>query len=776
MISHSLKKSSFLIVTMLILQVFLPFMDYLINPRVNAASVTVVYHGPVKYGLSTVGDFTVNGIQAFCIEHDKPTPPTGSNNNGGSVYNNQKIAAALYWGWGGSENIFGADRDRGIVVTSLILSRLYTGEDSGGKSIPGYSTLWNKAQLEDIPDRDISFSQTDIDSSVSGDVQRTETITFQADTANTISFNLPSAVTLHNLTTKKIQSGGTVSLKGGDSFYLTAPLSYDKDFNTGNLKGSLKEFVPILYKMTNSSLQTLSHGVTIDPLQTASFTAHFEARQAKINVLHRDAYNNTLLDSDSYSKNIGSKYSYSPRAQISYQGNDYVPTSTAGRSGTVTEDITITFFYDLQRNITVLHKDARDGSLLARTDEEKSRGDEYSYSPRTDLRKGKYTYRPLSTATRSGIVQDRNLIITFLYDVPLIETGLKKIQIYTAPAADKLPIKLELNKTDNYDDSVPDMETARVNVNLYKGTTLIQSNPYTAKSLPTKIDMEIPSKYLTVNTKAPYTVKLEGYNPNDIDIASDARTLTTDGYTSSEKRLRAYAEDQSSLGYTGVVMTEREVRENMVLYFENLSLKFKKIEKKRTGYGFNTPIQVNYSNDLGGTINTSYNMQLPKQLVDTYVNYPVTNDQAVVTLDKVLTDTITTGQKRTTNNMFELPHVNVERETGYLFTDQQVAAKDKRIKKALRDGGRKFYTPIWGDLGTYPIMFESTIPIGVNKVHTEINDNLEIFAFMYGHMDSPTTKQDGIFLSPVNPSDPLFPDSWTDQDIKEFNIWNKKVN
>ncbi|MBH0158739.1 hypothetical protein IHV10_20350 [Fictibacillus sp. 5RED26] len=737
------------------------------------AETKVEYLGKATYGLYTVGVFKVNGEPAFCIDHDKSTPGTGASYKPGNLYENEKVKAILYYGAYGPENIVG-NGTAGIVATTIALDSVVNDNHSSGRnSIPGYSDLMAHAANEDAPVSDISFSKDNVSSSVSGNKQVSESVVFKADPKNSIDIPVPSGVTMH--IAGDTHTNKTVKVNGGQSFYFSAALNFDDTITFNNLKPSLGKYQPILF-LPNGTTQRLSAGLTTDPSPLEKLTVHFEARQAKINVLHRDAYNNTLLDSDSYSKNIGSKYSYSPRAQISYQGNDYVPTSTAGRSGTVTEDITITFFYDLQRNITVLHKDARDGSLLARTDEEKSRGDEYSYSPRTDLRKGKYTYRPLSTATKSGVVQDRNLIITFLYDVPLIETGLKKIQIYTAPAADKLPVKLELNKTDNYDDLVPDMETARVNVNLYKGTTLIQSNPYTAKSLPTKIDMEIPSKYLTVNTKAPYTVKLEGYNPNDIDIASDARTLTTDGYTSSEKRLRAYAEDQSSLGYTGVVMTEREVRENMVLYFENLSLTFKKIEKKRTGYGFNTPIQVNYSNDLGGTINTSYNMQLPKQLVDTYVNYPVTNDQSIVTLDKVLTDTSTTGQKRTTNNMFELPHVNVERETGNLFTDQQVAAKDKRIKKALRDGGRKFYTPIWGDLGTYPIMFESTIPIGVNKVHTEINDNLEIFAFMYGHMDSPTTKQDGIFLSPVNPSDPLFPDSWTDQDIKEFNLWNKKVN
>ncbi|MBH0167156.1 hypothetical protein IHV12_19715 [Fictibacillus sp. 7GRE50] len=699
---------SLLMIATLLFQFFLPLLELSkLIKKVDAASATVVYHGSITYGLSTVGDFTVNGQQAFCIEHSKATPPTGTPNNGGNIYDNKKIAAALYWGWGGDGNIFGSDRNRGIVVTSLVLSEIYTGVEDGGKGIPGYSTLFNKAQSRDVPLAALEFSKASMNSFVEGNIQRTETIRFNADATNKVSFSLPSMLTLHNLTTKRTQSGGTVTLKGGDSFYLTAPLNYDKDFSTGALKGTMKEYSPILYKMTNSSLQVLAKGGWFDPTNTASFTAHFEARQSKINVHHRDAYTKKLIASESYTKDIGFKY---------------------------------------------------------------------SFSPRKDLKKGEYTYRPISNEVQSGTLGPEDITLTFYYDVPLIGAGLEKIQIYTAPAKEKLPVKLKLNRANIYNEELPELKEAKVSVNLYKGNTLIQSNPYTAESLPTSIDMAIPSHYLTVNLKAAYTVKLEGFDPNEIDIPTDARSITTDGYTSSEETITVDAGNQTNLEYTGVVMTEREVGKDMVLFYENLLLSFKKQEKKRTGYGFDAPINAQYSNDLGGVLDTGFNMKISNKLVDSYVSYPIDSGLATVPFDQTESNVSASGIKRTTTKQFELPHVNVERETGYLFSDQQVAAKDSRIKKALRDGGRKFYTPIWGDLGNYPLEFNSTKPIGVNRVNAVIKDNLDIFAFMYGHMDSPTTKQDAILLSPVNPSDPLYPDSWTEQDIEEFKIWNKKVN
>ncbi|WP_446923617.1 hypothetical protein, partial [Listeria monocytogenes] len=60
--------------------------------------------------------------------------------------------------------------------------------------------------------------------------------------------------------------------------------------------------------------------------------------------------------------------------------------------------------------------------------------------------------------------------------------------------------------------------------------------------------------------------------------------------------------------------------------------------------------------------------------------------------------TTTAGGVTTTSVAYELPHIQVERQTGHLFSDYQVKAKDKRIQFAMRDGGHKFYLPIWMDL------------------------------------------------------------------------------
>ncbi len=56
--------------------------------------------------------------------------------------------------------------------------------------------------------------------------------------------------------------------------------------------------------------------------------------------------------------------------------------SVTKKEGTLgNKDVTITFYYKLERTITVLHKDNRDGTLLKKEVYTKYRGDTYSYSP-----------------------------------------------------------------------------------------------------------------------------------------------------------------------------------------------------------------------------------------------------------------------------------------------------------------------------------------------------------------------------------------------------------
>ncbi|WP_199880497.1 thioester domain-containing protein [Bacillus massiliglaciei] len=739
------------------------------NHVAQAAGPKVEYLGNVSYSYYTVGKFKVDGEYAFCVDHKKSSPPTGSSYSGGSVYNNESIRAILYYGYGGDGNIVG-NGDAGLVATSLALDSIMNGDYSSGKStVPGYDKLMDHASKKDAPSTSASFSKSEVKTSISGNLQKSETIKFNADEKNSIKVNVPSGVTLH--LGNKSYTNKAVTIKGGQSFYLTAGLDYGKDVSFSNIKPSMGTYQSILFVPSSSSQQRLAQGLVKDPVSLKKLTVDFEVRQKKITVQHIDKHTNKLLSSSSYTRNIGSSYDFSPKNSIVDGENKYLPVDKKSKSGKLgNSNLTLKFYYNLERTITVRHIDARDNRLITSNSYKKLRGETYSYGPKTNLKKGSYTYRPLSKDKKTGTVGANNITLDFYYDVPLIKAGLEKIQVYTAPANKGLPVKVDLSKENIYPASNGDMNDAKLDVSLYQGSTKVDTKTYTAKSLPEKIDFKVPASRLSVNQKRAYTVKLEGYSKDEIDVISNAASITTDGYTSSQKTLNV---SDTSLSFTGVIMTERAVGKNMVVFNETLQANLKKLDKKLTGYGFEYPVDIVYRNDLEQKINSKFEIYVPKSLVDSYLSYPVSNDCYKIRFDE--TNQIESKNQKvlTTTKRFELPEVNIEKRTGHLFTSSQVADGDSRIKHEIIDGGRKFYTPIWGDLGTYQLEVKNVEPLGVHKINVSIKQNLDIYAYMYGHMDSKTGKQDAIYLRPINADDPNYPANWTAEDKRRFEEWSQ---
>jgi hypothetical protein len=742
--------------------------------NVDAASPKVEYLGQVRYGDYIVGKFKVNGEIAFCVDHAKPTPPTGASYGGGNAYKNEKIRAILYYGYGGPGNELG-NSDVALVATSIALDSIMNGNYSSGRdSIPGYKKLMKHAEAKDAPSTSIGFNKKNVTSKVSGSVQKSETIVFKADSKNSIKLHIPDKVTLHK--DGKKYSGKTVTIKGGQSFYLTAPLDYGKDVKFQKVKPSLGKYQSLLFTASNSNYQRLGSGLLTDPEPVTDLNVKFEVRQKKINVEHIDKYTKKVLEKESYTRNIGTNYSFKPKSSIEKNGDKYIPVDKKSKTGTLgNKDVTLKFYYNLQRKVTVKHVDARDNRIIKTESDLYVRGDKYSYKPKTDLKKGDYTYRPLSNEVQKGEIGTKNITLTFYYDVPLIKTGLKKIQIYTEKSTKGLPVKVYLEKENIYPDDVNDMSKEKIKVSIYQGKKTVASKEYTAKSLPTKFEMKIPADNLSVNEKKAYTVKLEGYSKFAFDVESNKVSLTTDGYTSSEKTINANPLKENNLTYKGVVMTEREVGKDMKVFDEVLNIPLKSLSKMRTGYGFEMPVNFSYSNDIGTwSGDFGVDMLVPTEIVDnSYIEYPVQKKIATVSLEKTSSTKTKYDESVSIKSLYELQHINVEKRTGHLFSDEQVKNKDKRIKFDLVNGNRKFYLPIWGHVGEYPLKVESNGPIGVNQVKFVINHELNVFAHMIAHMDSETLKEDAILIKPVNSNDPFpkgLPEGWTESDVN----WIKK--
>ena len=749
----------------------------------EARSAKIEYIGKVTSSTgSTVGRFKVNGQWAFCVDHAKTSPPSNTLYDSGSIYNNESIRAILYYGYGGIGNEIGTSNDAWVATTLALDSVMNNNDSAYRRKIPGYSILMDHAQKKDAPSTDASFSKSSVTSSVSGDRQVSETITFNADYRNSITLAVQSGTTI--VVDGKSYTNGNVTINGGQSFYITAPLDYSNNVVYSNIKPSLKIYQSILYMPTSSKYQRLGQGMEQDPPPIQNLSVEFKARQRNITVLHKNRHDGSILLQENDKKNIGSNYTYYPKNPLYKDGTTFIPESTNSKSGTVpNQDLTIEFWYNAQQNITIQHIDNRDGSIISQENEKKNRGEQYSYSPKNDLKKGDYTYRPISNQVQSGTVGNSDITIKFYYDVPLIKAGLKKIQIYTEQADKGLPVKVEIDKKYIYDENIADMSNSKIKLGLYDNSNNeVISKEFTAKTLPEMLDMTIPSTKLKKDSSKSYTLKIEGYDSNMVDVISNAMSLTTDGYTSSEKIIKVDSSKQDNLSYRGVVMTEREVGKNMKVYYETLDIPLERIKRMRTGYGFEVPLDLTYINEIGSNdLDFSFDFKAQDEIVDkSYIEYSSKNGVSTVALENTSKKSSTNNNVTISKQKFELQHINVEKRTGALFNDNQVNNQDSRIQYDLIDGGRKFYLPIWARIGDYQANVESTKDIGINKINVEIGYDINIYAHMYAHMDSESILDDAIILEPIDSDNPFpngIPKGWTKENLDALNeMLDEKLN
>ena len=231
----------------------------------------IEYTGPSEYAGRMVGNFFFNGERAFCLEHSKLSPETGTPVET-SPYENDMIKTVLYYGWDGKGNIF-TDEAEGVVRTSSALSVLYSGDNENGQMLA--QPLLDYAAANLITDMNIYFSKESVTASIAGDQQKTEEITVNGDARNTVSFSLPEQVVLHNKTTGE-ETGGEVTVKGGDVFFLTAPLNGAADFSTGILKGSMGYCQPLFLKTSDDEVQDLIAMWWKDPDHTTSLSVTWQ--------------------------------------------------------------------------------------------------------------------------------------------------------------------------------------------------------------------------------------------------------------------------------------------------------------------------------------------------------------------------------------------------------------------------------------------------------------------------------------------------------------------
>ena len=220
---------------------------------------------------------------AYCLEASKKSPSAGKY-PAQVIENNEAVRKILYYGFGGPgydqaikemytvelnscvPDDFGEKHgnfdDGAYLFTHIWLSYAYGGDLMGlnlkdfnakwpnadGNSGYGDNILWGYNWLMNQPDIGYAYFSPSQDGGVTASfkaefdkvnkLQKTNTVKLEGTSHSTIQVPLQNNVTLYNVTKGTMQTGGTATVNGGESFYLTAPCKNSpENYKSGNIAG-----------------------------------------------------------------------------------------------------------------------------------------------------------------------------------------------------------------------------------------------------------------------------------------------------------------------------------------------------------------------------------------------------------------------------------------------------------------------------------------------------------------------------------------------------------
>ncbi len=267
---------------MLVLAMFLSISASTLT-QANALNAALTWGQEIRYP-SWLGNWStkmcyINGSLAYCLESSKDTPPEGQYANS-VIDTNEALLKVLYYGYGGPGDVFKDDQvtndTNKYLYTHIMASYAYSGDIYGGKSWEdleahgiGLKVRYDQIQSMPVPTNEFNFSKSSLNAYYENGQQRTEEIKLNANNDVVVNIPLQDGVELHNLTKGTVNTG-TVSVNGGETFYLSTTLEKREDYSSGNLNGkNLVKYAPLVIRsggnyQDEGTLTTVQDPVTIN--------------------------------------------------------------------------------------------------------------------------------------------------------------------------------------------------------------------------------------------------------------------------------------------------------------------------------------------------------------------------------------------------------------------------------------------------------------------------------------------------------------------------------
>lgn len=292
----------------------MPSLKAAVKAATGTQTVTITkgdlyYYADYGYGSYVTSPYYVSfgnvNATAFCVQPALPGPGTGVYTIS-KVSGNKNLAKVLYYSSSdsGSKNYFSnyhTDFSYGakLIITHLAASYAngssdaFVGANDTAQALA--MDLYNYCvNLQEIPSAAMSFSDSHVTSYKDGDGQRTKEVTFNADSQQSVTLSLPDGVVFHNVTTGKDSAAGAkVTISGGTTFYLSAPLTQTSDVSgswSATVKGSISKDYTAYKITTGEAEQDLAFvfGEGTESSGSASFSVEWLAL-ANINITKTDS-------------------------------------------------------------------------------------------------------------------------------------------------------------------------------------------------------------------------------------------------------------------------------------------------------------------------------------------------------------------------------------------------------------------------------------------------------------------------------------------------------
>ena len=263
------KKKQIISFILLIITLTSSFMPILQTTSI-ATTYTINYYGAVTYGLSKVGKFYVNGKPAFCMDHKKTTPPSGTVVEE-SDYHDDNILKCLYYGWNGAEQYPFVSEAQGIVYTTLALDHFKNGNTNNTAKV-----FIDYVNSKPVPSITLDITNKNLTAYLDGNMQRTQSTSVTGSSNYYMTIPLQDGVNLVNETRGTTESGN-VNVYGGDTFYLRAPLTVNGNWTSSNITNRKYNYQPLIYKTSSVSHQDLASGYKVieEPSDTINISVNW---------------------------------------------------------------------------------------------------------------------------------------------------------------------------------------------------------------------------------------------------------------------------------------------------------------------------------------------------------------------------------------------------------------------------------------------------------------------------------------------------------------------